>query len=136
MTPVLDFAPGVTLNGLKPAGARILAALDGATFAMKRNLLVTCGTNGHPPTDPHTLGAALDVRTKDLPEATILALVQWLRKALGPDFTVLFEVPSKPVGVLASIAYINPVATGPHIHIQLRKGFGPYPPVDGTTQAA
>mgnify|MGYP007100068665 CR=1 FL=1 len=119
--------PSVRLTGLRAAGIRILAAVDSAAQLLKRDLTVTCGVEGHPPTDPHTQGAALDLRTKDFLECTVLALVAALKKTLGPDFTVLYEVPSKPLGVLASIAYVNPDATAPHVHVQLKRGFGPYP---------
>ena len=135
MPNVVRFKAGVTLNGLAPAGAEILAAVVGAAHFFKRDITVTCGTDSHPPSDPHTVGAALDVRTSDMPEATIFAFVKWVQKTLGPDFTVLYEVPTKPVGVLAAVAYVNHGASAPHCHIQLRKGFGPYPPVVGTDAA-
>lgn len=125
---VIRFKPGVKIDGLAPSGVRILAALDGAAQTLKRDLTVTCGREGHAVTDPHTQGAALDVRTKDLPEGTIIALVAALKKTLGTDFTVLYETPDRPLGVLAALAFVNPAALAPHLHIQLRRGFGPYPP--------
>ena len=120
---------GVTLDGLSPAGIRILAACDGMAQTLKRDLTVTCGREGHQATDPHTLGSALDLSIKDMPEATVIAFVTGLRKALGPDFTVLAEFPAKPLGVLAAFTYVNPAATAPHVHAQLVRGFGPYPRV-------
>ncbi|WP_460292378.1 hypothetical protein, partial [Bacillus cereus] len=63
MTAVVRLKPGVKLDGLAPAGIRILAAIDAAAQVLKRDLTVTCGTEGHPPTDPHTCGEALDLRT-------------------------------------------------------------------------
>lgn len=128
MTYVVRFKPGVTLNGLGSAGVRILAALDDASQFFKRDITVTCGTDSHPPSDPHSEGAALDIRCSDMPEATVFAFVKWMQKTLGPDFTVLYESPTKPLGVLASIAYVNAGASGPHVHAQLRKNYGPYPP--------
>jgi hypothetical protein len=133
VTFVVRLLASVTLNGLAPAGVRILAALDRATQILKRDLVVTCGTDSHPSDDPHTKGCALDVRTKDLPEGAILALVAALRADLGADFTVLYEVPTTPNGVLASIAYVNTGASAAHLHIQLRKGFGSYPPAPAAT---
>ncbi len=133
MNPCVRFKDGVTLHGLKPAGARILSVIDQAAVLLDRDLTVTCGTEGHPVLDPHTRGEALDVRTKDLPQATILTLVNWMIKRLGPDFSVLYEVPQKPIGVLATVAFVNPTATGQHCHIQLRKGLGVWPPVETTT---
>lgn len=133
MIYAVRFKPGVTLNGLQPAGARILASLWKATQVFQRDLMVTCGTDSHGPDDPHTLGRALDMRTTDLPEAVIYALLPWLTKDLGPDFTVLYEVRDKPSGILAPVAWVNPLASGPHAHLQLRKGYGAYPPPADTT---
>jgi len=127
------FKSGVTLNGLQPAGARILSVLDRAAVFFQRDLTVTCGTDSHPADDPHTLGRAFDIRTRDLPQATIVTLIPWLQKSLGPDFTVLYETPTKPVGFLASLAFVNPSATSEHCHIQVRKGYGEWPPAEATT---
>lgn len=134
MTPCLRFKSGVTLNGLQPAGARILSVLDQATFQINRDLTVTSGTDSHGPDDPHTRGCAFDVRTLDLPEATIFTLVPWLKKKLGQDFTVLYEVPKPPLGILAAVAFVNPKASAAHCHIQLRKGFGVYPTPDAPSR--
>lgn len=121
--PILRFAPGVTVGDPPTAcQTRILAALDGAAGLLRHDLTVTCGREGHPLTDPHTRGLALDVRVQDLSEAQILALVDAVQQRLGAAFTVLYEIPVRPVGVLASIAYVNANATGPHCHVQLRKG--------------
>jgi hypothetical protein len=121
ITPVLRFAPSVTLDPPTPAWARILAACDQAVRLLGRDLTVTCGREGHAQTDPHTRGSAIDVRTRDLPEATILTLYDFLKAQLGTAFTVLYEVKAKPNGVLAAIAYVNPDATAQHLHIQVRK---------------
>lgn len=109
----------VKLDPIAPAGGAILAALALAATTIKRDLTVTCGAEGHPPTDPHSRGEAYDARVAGLPEATIYALISSLKATLGPRFTVLYETPTKPMGILASMAYVNPHASAPHLHIQL-----------------
>lgn len=112
----------VTLNPIAPAGGAILAALGVAASTLQRDLVIACGTERHPATDPHTLGEAYDVSVMGLSEAQILMLVNTLKRDLGPMFSVLYEVKVKPNGVLASVAYLNPQATAPHLHIQRKKG--------------
>lgn len=129
MTPCLTVKSGVRFDRIAPAGFKILAVLQSATFIFDRDLTITCGTEGHPATDPHTRGDAYDVRVLGMADATILAFVDYLTTHLGPLFTVLYEVPTKPAGVLASIATVNPGASAPHVHVQVRKGVT-YPPVE------
>jgi hypothetical protein len=110
------------MDPLTPAGIRIVSALDSAAQRFKRDILVTCGREAHPPTDPHSRGEALDIRTLGWPEMAIVSVYNHLREHLGAAFTVLYEVKVKPNGVLGGIAYVNPDATAEHIHIQTRKG--------------
>lgn len=121
MTPVLLTKTGVKFDRIAPGGFKILAVLCAATDVFHQNLVITCGTEAHPAEDPHTRGEAYDVRSDGMPEATVLAFVQFLRKNLGTLFTVLYEVPTLPSGVLRTVAYLNPHATAPHFHIQVRK---------------
>jgi hypothetical protein len=127
MIPCLLTKEGVKFDRIRPAGFKILAVLQAATYIFDRDLVITCGTEAHPPSDPHSTGEAFDVRVANMPEATILALHNYLRQNLGDRFTVLYETPQKPAGVLASIAVVNPKATAPHFHIQ-RKAGTVYPP--------
>lgn len=128
LIPVLRAEPDVQMKPA-PAGFRILAALDGATKVMGQDLWLTCGCEGHPPTDPHTLGEAFDLSVQGLSPARVVKLRDLLLQTLGMRFTVLYEVPHTPNDVtLAGIAYVNPDATGPHIHIQRAKGTT-YPPI-------
>lgn len=130
MTPVVRFAPRVNLNGLRPAGVRILAAIDAAAVTCGLSLTVTSAVDGQrAATDPHITGEAIDLRTIDLSEQDTLRIYWALRVKLGDAFTVLYEVPqSVPSLTLRQIEYVNPKATGPHFHIQRKKGttFPPY----------
>jgi hypothetical protein len=127
--PVLRCASGVQFATIAPGGFRILAALDGATKVLGRDLVITAGTDHHA-TGRHPLGEAYDVRTRDLLSAQTLRLYDYLQATLGERFTVLYEVPEKPENArLAAIAYLNPSASGAHIHVQVRKD-SIYPPPD------
>lgn len=130
MTPCLYVKDqSVKFDRIAPAGFKILAVLQNSTYVFDRDLVITCATEGHPASDAHALGEAYDVRAANLPEATVLSLHKYLSTNLGPRFTVLYEVPAKPAGVLGGIAYVNPKATAAHFHIQRRKGTT-YPPPD------
>ncbi len=63
---VVRVKPGVRFDRIDPAGFRILAALDTFARACDDDLTITCGTEAHETTDPHSLGRAYDVRSKNL----------------------------------------------------------------------
>ncbi len=132
MIPCVRFKDGVQFDPLTPTLARLLCALDMTARMMGVELTVTCGREGHPEHDPHTRGAALDVRASNLTMDLTLRCYQYLRSdsVLGPRFTVLYEVPATPVnGALKNIATVNPHATAPHFHLQTVMG-SIYPPQD------
>lgn len=125
MTPFLRCAPGVGFPVLAPAGARILATLDEYCRGMDVILTVTSGSEpmGRDPDDPHPRGCAVDVGLAGLTDIQIRHFNIAMRTALGPLFTVLIEAPTKEAaGSVADIAYLNPKATGLHMHIQPVKG--------------
>ena len=127
MTPVLRCSVGTKFDQIAPGGFRILAALDAACQAIEHDLTITAGTNDHEQ-GRHPLGEAYDVRTRDLTSAQILRLLRILTSTLGPAFTVLYERPTpEPDAALAAVAFINPHASGPHLHVQVKKGTW-YPP--------
>ena len=114
--------PGVQIDGLQPAGIRILSTIDQVAKMSGLNLVITCGTEDHPPDDPHTRGVALDIRSDGLPVVVIEQIHESLIDGLGPMFTVLYECPTAPQDMrLAAIAYINASASAPHFHVQLKR---------------
>lgn len=125
--PCLYVKSGVDLNGLTPAGARILAVVALAPLALGFDITITCGKEGHTATDPHTLGAALDVRTVDLTPEQVLALYKYCGGQLGSDFfTTLYEVPlherpALPVE-LVDLVYTPSNPDAQHLHLQRRIG--------------
>lgn len=72
--------------------------------------VITCGSDGHGPNDPHTFGFAVDIRSKHYSSYDIQNVLGWLIRYLGPRYTVIHE----------SIGEDNE-----HIHIQLRKDLWP-----------
>jgi hypothetical protein len=121
---MLRIKPGVTLDRLAIAGARILLAVTEQAAKTDFDWLLTCATSGHPPADPHSRGEGEDFSLTPFPNsAAVNAGVLALRQALGPAYTVLLEFPEAPDdALLARIATVNPKATGPHIHVQIKKG--------------
>lgn len=130
MIPVLH-GDEASFSRILPAGFRILAALDNATRLIGADLTITCGTEGHGPDDPHTLGEGYDVRVRGLTTPTILKLLTFLHQLLPPSyFTVLLETPTAFTDPdLVKVQYLNPHATAAHLHIQKKRGTV-YPPTD------
>ena len=127
---VLRHRPSVRFDVIAPAGFRILAALDAAAQRYHVDLMVTSGTDSHAMPDPHATGEAFDVSVQTLSAQQIADVKAHLERTLGALFTVLYEVPKTPSDpTLRPIAYVNVKATGPHFHIQPRKGtiFPPTP---------
>ena len=127
---VVRHRPSARFDIIRPAGFRILSALDQAAQQCRVDLEITCGTDSHTLPDPHPLGEAFDVGTKALSAQQIADVKASLERTLGPLFTVLYEVrevPSDPT--LRPIAYVNVNATGSHFHVQRKKGtvFPPEP---------
>lgn len=130
MTGVVRFAAGVVITGCpSPAQIRMLGAFDAVARSMGKDIIVTCGEEGHPPIDPHTLRKAFDIRVRDLDPPDQVELWKRLKVELGTRWTVLFESPILPDDpVVRDIVYVNPQASGPHIHCQPMKGTD-YPPI-------
>lgn len=126
---VVRVKPGVTFAPIAPAGFHILSALDTVAQLVHRDLEITSGSDSHPPDDVHALGEAYDISVQGFDAPTIAMIRAGLQQQLGDAFTVLYETPVKPSDVrLQVIAYLNPHATAPHLHVQRRNGTV-YPPI-------
>lgn len=122
--------PGVKMDPLAPAGIRILAAVWVVAQKLKRDLLVSCGSEDHTPPSRHVAGEAIDVAVKGMDDTFILALRKALMEELGVDFTVLLEDRpplSKVSDALRPYVTLNSKATALHMHLQPRMGTT-YPP--------
>lgn len=106
-TRTLMLKDDVVLTGPgAPAGLVILDALWAAS-AVYGELMVTCGTEAHPPTDPHARFLAYDLRCNCYRGERHDGLIAFLQRKLGEQFTVLHEAAGTP---------------NEHVHIQVRKG--------------
>lgn len=122
------FKPGVEFRPMLPAAATIIAALFIVAQQLRRDVLVSCGSEGHGPESRHTKGEAVDVSVKGWDPADVVKLFRALQTTLGPVFTVLCESPVKVFDpVLKPIVTINPNASALHLHLQPVKGTT-YPP--------
>ncbi|MCR4301781.1 MAG: hypothetical protein NUV51_09240, partial [Sulfuricaulis sp.] len=115
----------VRFDPLTPCQALFLSILVQAAQVIRSSLVITSGREGHGADDPHSRGEALDVRVAGLTRSQLLKLLEILKVTLAiqGDFTVLYEVRAVPTDPeVAAVAYVNPHATAPHIHLQPRKG--------------
>ena len=127
---VVRHRPSARFDQIRPAGFRIIAAIDQAAQQCRVDLTITSGTDSHTVPDPHVTGEAFDVSVQGLSAQEIADVKATLERTLGPLFTVLYEVPKVPSDpTLRHIAYVNVKATGPHFHLQRKKGtvFPPEP---------
>ena len=128
MIPVLRFKPQVTIVP-SPGGARILSVCDQATGVLGRDITITAGSNGHT-VGKHPVGEAFDLSVAGLQSYEVRKLVVYLKGTLGPLFYVQYEVRTEPTEAdLLDIATVNPHASAPHVHVQVRKGTT-FPPID------
>lgn len=119
---------GAMLNGLAPAGIRLLAALEVTARRLNLHLVVTCGTDSHPPNDPHSLGVALDIRTNDQTFETKKLMLNALIAEVSEGALDAPMVISNGLGTSLFWGWIeNPGAADEHLHAQLRHG-RVYPP--------
>ena len=119
--------PGVRFDPIDPAGFRLLGSLERIAREVPYDLTVTCGSEAHPASDPHTLGAAYDVRTHDL---TLDRKLYILRAVLldlqeGADDAPV-TLATVPVPNFATRRFFgqleHPGQETEHLHLQRRKG--------------
>ena len=53
--------------------------------------VITCGTDGHTPDDPHYNGFAIDLRSKHLPAGLSHTILLDMREAAGTDYYIFIE---------------------------------------------
>lgn len=120
---VIRVKPGALFARIDPAGFRLLGSLDRVARAMPVDLVITCGTDSHPASDPHTLGRAYDVRTHDLtPEQKDFVL----HGVLLDLQTGASDAPMATSSGFATSLFFgwleHPGEDGEHLHFQQRKG--------------
>ena len=84
--------PGVRLTGIRPEILFALIATERAYNQAGHELVVTsCVDSKHSRGSLHYSGAAVDLRTRDVPPDVMQAIVAEVREALGADFDVILE---------------------------------------------
>lgn len=127
LIPVLRHNPGVLFDRIAPGGFRILAALDGLVKVLGQDIYITSATDSHR-IGAHPRGEAYDIGVKRWTLPMIEKALRFLRQTLGERFYSQYEVPITPTDAAeVALAVVNPQATGPHLHVQVRKGLV-YPP--------
>jgi hypothetical protein len=114
---------GAKFDRIDPAGFRILAALDQVSRGLPYDLTITCGSDSHPASDPHTLGRAYDVRTHDLTTEDKALLVREVLLGLQETED---DAPLETSGGLATKRFFGWLEhageVDEHAHFQQRKG--------------
>jgi len=83
---------GVQMNGLMLPMRKVLIAVESIYKRMGYDTVVTSALDGtHSAGSLHYYGYALDFRTRHVAADKISALVDDVKKALGPNYFVLFE---------------------------------------------
>jgi hypothetical protein len=128
--PVLRCAAGVQFAVIAPGGFRMLAALDGLSKVLGRDVWLTSGTDRHR-AGRHPTGEAYDVRVTGWTVPMIAKALQFLRQTLGARFTVLYEVTTAQGldDTERAIATVNLHATARHLHLQVKRATI-YPPIE------
>ncbi len=89
---MLSPKPGVRLTGIRPELVIAVMAAERVSAAAGHDLTITACTDGkHSTGSLHYSGAAVDLRTRDLPAADIPKLASQLRDCLGADFDIVIE---------------------------------------------
>ena len=78
---------------IAPAGFRILAALDALARTLRKDILLTCGTEAHTNPDPHATGEAYDVGLVGWTPADITTALATLRATAAGELAAIQKKP-------------------------------------------
>ncbi len=89
---MLSLKPGVRITGMRPEILLAAVAAMEAYKAAGHDLMITACVDGkHMAGSLHYAGAAIDVRTRDLPPADVPKVLARIKSCVGDDFDVLLE---------------------------------------------
>ena len=119
----LQVKAGVAFTVITPAGFRLLGAIERTARHLQLPLTITCGCDGHPPSDPHMTGDAYDVRAHGLTEDQKQAVLHWVMVELIEGTTDA----ALPTGIGVATRHFygqreDPGGANEHFHFQRRKG--------------
>lgn len=97
--------PGVSISGLRPEILLAVIAAERVYAEAGHDLTITAGLDGkHMAGSLHYAGAAVDLRTRDVPADKIPGIVARLKETLAGNFDVVME--------------------GDHIHVEFQPKHG------------
>ena len=89
---MLNIKPGVRVSGMAPEILiAVIVANDIYTKAGVPCVITSCTDGSHKTNSLHYCGMAVDLRTRDLPVASLPVILEDLKFALGPDYDVVLE---------------------------------------------
>jgi hypothetical protein len=90
---MLFLKPGVRITGLRPEILLAAVAAERVYEEAGHDFTITACVDGkHMAGSLHYTGAAIDVRTRDIPLADVQKLIARIKACLADDFDVLLEV--------------------------------------------
>jgi hypothetical protein len=90
---MLFIKPGVRITGMRPEILLAAVAAERVYEEAGHDFTVTACVDGkHMAGSLHYAGAAIDVRTRDIPLADVQKLIARIKVCLADDFDVLLEV--------------------------------------------
>ncbi|MDX2221134.1 MAG: hypothetical protein SFV21_00205 [Rhodospirillaceae bacterium] len=88
----ISIKPGVRLHGLRPEMAVAVTIVNGVLAEIPVKTVITSAIDGrHGHGSLHFVGAAIDIRSREIPPARLAETKDKLAAALGPDFDVVLE---------------------------------------------
>lgn len=89
---MLFLKPGVRIAGLRPELLLAVVAAERVYEEAGHDLTITACVDGkHTAGSLHYAGAAIDIRTRDIPLADVQKLIARIKTCLGEDFDVVLE---------------------------------------------
>ena len=82
---------GVQFTKFRTETLKLMTVADACYKAFGCTCRITCGTDGHSLTDPHTNGYAIDMGTHELPEEKKQPILKAIQEAAGPDYYIFLE---------------------------------------------
>jgi len=105
---MLFLKPGVRITGMRPEILLAAVAAMEVYKAAGHDLTITACVDGkHATGSLHYAGAAIDLRTRDLPPAEVPKILAQVKTCLGDDFDVLREADHFHVEFQPKQAMIN-----------------------------
>lgn len=121
---ITRFKEGVEITP-DSAGTRLLAAIDRVASNSHYDVVVTSGSESHPPDDVHTLGRAFDLRSHDFTDDEKADLMRAILAELGDDQPEILSLSGIWYALASETWFVqleHHDEAEEHIHAQLRNG--------------